>query len=72
MEILKKRLGFDIKKADQFLIEQDTIKAKPGPPGKKEIKVSVFKTKDPEICIGRYKYSDGDIWWSLRPKEFKE
>ncbi len=71
-KVLMDKIGFDINKADRFLAKKYSINGTPGTSGEGIIKVSVFKTNDPQVFIGRYVYADGSIIWCLRPAEVVE
>lgn len=67
MDILKSELGFDREKLEELFVEDFSMEGTPGSPGEGEIKVSVFKTNNPNVFVGRYEYSDGEVCWSVRP-----
>ncbi len=71
-KILIDEIGFNVDKADGFLVKKYSINGTPSTAGEGEIKVSVFKTNDPKVFIGKYEYANGDVVWSVRPEEVEE
>jgi len=65
-ESIKDLYGFDIENVDSPF-RKYTVEGTPGSKGEGKIQVSLFPTNNPAIFVGRYRYPNGDEWWSLRP-----
>lgn len=70
-EIVKDVFDFDIKGAGSPVREY-VVEGTPGEEGEGTIKVSLFKTNNPNIFVGKYEYANGDKCWSLRPNELED
>ena len=70
LEVLMKKFGVDSqtdKPIKEYLIKSASDSSNEG-----DIEVSVFATNNPEVFLGRYIYTDGDITWIIRPLEYEE
>lgn len=70
MEMLKELVGFDQSTAE--VAREYTFDGQPGRAGEGEVRVTVFKTDNEGVFVGRYEYADGEVRWMLRPEELPE
>lgn len=72
MNALRSELGFDLAHKDKFFQKSYFMEGTPGSPGAGRIRVDVYKTDAEDVYIRRYIYSDGDVGWSLGPKDLED
>lgn len=63
---------FDFNRNAESLVSEYSMQGTRGEPGEGEIKVRVFRTKDPEIFVGEYEYQNGDKVLVLRPEKLDD
>ena len=68
LDILFKKFGIDPANLDTYFSHQYTMMGPPGTPGQEQTNVTVYKTNDPKVFLGKYEYSNGDSTWIIRPE----
>ncbi len=64
---LKRAFGVSVQ-SDRPAKEYSII-GRPDQPNEGRIDVKVFATNDPDVFLGQYRDSDGDVDWVIRPLE---
>lgn len=72
MDALQRKLGFNFHNKNAKPLKQYHIEGTPGTKGEGEVTVSVFATKVPDVFIGKYEHSDGDVVWAIRALDVEE